>query len=969
MGLLDVLGLKKAAAGATGGATVAAAKSGPAAAPDPKRIAYEAARVDVDRLARALGTHPQRAKVQSQITTAQASFAAADAHAVASSWPQATLALADAKQRFERARATADLWIEYLAKRAAMRAAAMSLEGFWSDAAVKAINAALKSAEQNANANPPTLAAAIKKLSDAEKVVQASLKADIDAAKTQLATVTGGAATLQAFASAEIATAQTTIATADAALAAGNWSQVAQSVMVVTFSIPALQRFAGRHGTYQTERTPIAAQLDGLKAQPALAPRVAPLEALLVQADAQANHDTMQFERGSALLKDLAARCTSWQAVAAIVGDFDAQKRLAEQEAAVLDAHAAAAAVANERAAVRNLLQQADTTARAGAAAVDPGPDFRQALALIVRGRADLQTAKARADGMGPVNDAKKAADKGDAAGLKKAIDDLGKAFAATAATPQAAASAALVTQGKAQLAEASKALAAKNTPSTARALKQAADTLDAARTAQAKQTQAESQVPAVKARLKAVQASPRAVAIKSPIDTLVAAIGTVDTAIAARDAPAALTAIAEADKAATAAEAADAARAAWDKAVAPIRVKVAAVANKDDKKKLEGLLKGADAHADALRFAEAETARKRIAVEIDKAALDRATKKKPPVPADCRALASSMAANGGGAEVDAMIQDPALSDPDVVAAMAGGRFNIVLRAHSNLQKPRTHRTENLKALAATFAKVPEHVAAHGSITRIDSFDSKKGSGGAWNADGTVELTGRPNVNDQTYGSGMMVKDASGKAVSQLPGTIDPDCQTAAGAKTDLLSFTALHEVGHGVDDSLTYMARNGMKPDHGGWKEYGTGLQEVADAVGPHIATQVSGSNFYGTPEQKTYVLARLMTQPADKPAGLVAGSPEALAYKAFDDWLALATSDGIWERDGDAQSIAVGGRIYHEAYKRNWVSYLQAARSKGLTGYQFRSPAEWFAEVYAGFHSGVLGPNHPSRAWLAKL
>ena len=136
MGLLDVLGLKKAGGVGTGGATGAPAKSAPTAAPDPKRIVYEAARVDVDRLARALGTHPQRTKVQSQITTAQASFAAADTHAAASHWPQATQALADAKQRFEQARATADLWIEYLAKRAAMRAAAMSLQGFWSDAAV-----------------------------------------------------------------------------------------------------------------------------------------------------------------------------------------------------------------------------------------------------------------------------------------------------------------------------------------------------------------------------------------------------------------------------------------------------------------------------------------------------------------------------------------------------------------------------------------------------------------------------------------------------------------------------------------------------------------------------------------------------------------------------------------------------------------------------------------------------------------
>ena len=46
MGLLDVLGLKKSGGSGTGGAAGAAAKSAPTAAPDPKRFAYEAARVD-----------------------------------------------------------------------------------------------------------------------------------------------------------------------------------------------------------------------------------------------------------------------------------------------------------------------------------------------------------------------------------------------------------------------------------------------------------------------------------------------------------------------------------------------------------------------------------------------------------------------------------------------------------------------------------------------------------------------------------------------------------------------------------------------------------------------------------------------------------------------------------------------------------------------------------------------------------
>ena len=49
--------------------------------------------------------------------------------------------------------------------------------------------------------------------------------------------------------------------------------------------------------------------------------------------------------------------------------------------------------------------------------------------------------------------------------------------------------------------------------------------------------------------------------------------------------------------------------------------------------------------------------------------------------------------------------------------------------------------------------------------------------------------------------------------------------------------------------------------------------------------------------------------------------------------------------------------------------MSYLVAARKKGLTGYQFRAPAEWFAELYAGFKSNKLGAKHPAREWLKKL
>lgn len=65
----------------------------------------------------------------------------------------------------------------------------------------------------------------------------------------------------------------------------------------------------------------------------------------------------------------------------------------------------------------------------------------------------------------------------------------------------------------------------------------------------------------------------------------------------------------------------------------------------------------------------------------------------------------------------------------------------------------------------------------------------------------------------------------------------------------------------------------------------------------------------------------------------------------------------------DGNADELAVGGRVYQLDHYKTWVSYLAAARARALSPYQFSSPGEWIAEAYAAFY----GTNEAARDLLS--
>ncbi|MBX3604796.1 MAG: hypothetical protein KF788_05980 [Piscinibacter sp.] len=990
MGLLDTLGLKRTAAmAASGGPSPdddtgmpSRAKGGKDGgkgggkatppAPPPELAAYQKSRAAVQALVDALKGHAQSASVQTQINQATAKLAEADAHAAKAEWVPAAQALAAAKAICDGAKKRADDRVTYLAKRANAVAGIMALQGITSDANMTAMTTALANADAQANASPPNYTTASTALDGINTPIRNGRKALLTSLKAQVAKLEALDAKVKAYCAADIAKGKALIAQGDAAFAAQAWSACIMHSFAAIEVISPCERMATRRGDYETARTPAVAAIAGIKALPAVQDRAPGLEALLAQADRLADRATMKFEEGVAKLGELTRRCDHWTAAAPTVAQVKQERPLADAELAALDKHAAAERVSAARENVRKLLAAA-TAAKDGAdKAIDPGPGYRSALLAIQRARADSAAAKSIADGLGPAMAAQAAAGKpDDPAAMQQALKNLQADLAKAEAAPHADQAAVPLKTAKEQAAAAAQALAKEDGKAAAAPLAAAARALGEAKAIQARHGSFVSDLAKLQARLKALQGLPRAAKLKGRIDAVVKGIADAQALDKAHKGPEALTALHAAEDAATAAEKADADRADYDTAEGKTAARVAAVGDAKAKKALEHALAEARKLADAFRFGEAAAALKRVEVQIDEARLKALASANPADPA-IATLAAQMVANGGAKEVDALVQDRKTTDPKMIALLAKGRFGVDFVFDTGARPRR--EAKNLKFLCQTFSKVPKDVKAAGSIVSIEHIDSasKRDISGAWGFDAKVELTGRPKLDKQGFGSKLTRrvrnKDGTISKVKQLPGKIDPDCE-AVGGDAELLSFTALHEVGHGVDDANTYMAKNGSRDDHGGWTDYGAGVQPIADAVGPWVSSKVGGSNtFYKTPADKAYVLARLLNQPAVRPTH-PPGSDNDKAVVEFDRWYGLATAPGIYERQSDCESITVGKLIYHEAYPRAWVSYLAAARSKGLTGYQFRAPGEWFAELYAGYKANRLGKKHPAREWLKKL
>ncbi|MEP7301089.1 MAG: hypothetical protein ABI699_06125, partial [Caldimonas sp.] len=322
--------------------------------------------------------------------------------------------------------------------------------------------------------------------------------------------------------------------------------------------------------------------------------------------------------------------------------------------------------------------------------------------------------------------------------------------------------------------------------------------------------------------------------------------------------------------------------------------------------------------------------------------------------------------APGGGPVLDALVADlPDDIDQDVLTEAVKARFGITVKQYDHMSdakkgvnrvaaNPKTP-DKALKGMYAVLGQVP--LKDTKNVKLIERYTKDKG--GADYTDGTGKIRlycGRPDDdNNQEF-------NKPGEVVAEGQ-KVDKNCEPInTKVKVPYFNFATLHEVGHAVDDVKGVM-KGGRNAD-AGWK-----ILNSAD-----VARIASEHYHYDKAYLESVTSSLKSLEPATKPPPPSGTKQEDwdLARAKAVDWIKSIREDaGLWWHGGECSRTAIGGKVYHESYADfgEWVTYNLGARAQGVTGYQFRSPAEWFAELYATFFSQKMNPKHPAAAWLAKL
>lgn len=381
---------------------------------------------------------------------------------------------------------------------------------------------------------------------------------------------------------------------------------------------------------------------------------------------------------------------------------------------------------------------------------------------------------------------------------------------------------------------------------------------------------------------------------------------------------------------------------------------------------RISGLLEQAGAAAENR---DHDTAEKCIA-EAKAARIDAQTKAKmaanqPPEVDDIKAI---LARPDGDKELDKMIEGLDASVQRKVMRVAfQAKFGCDLNIYkdlsvaskdrdkpANLKSDGSRKGPNVRRFYEIMSVLPPKDTRDNESMAIFGYGDRDSSGASSYNSGKKAIVMREGVASTSgvYGFGQ----------PNEVGEVDKDCEPADDKQVDFFTWNTLHEVGHAVDDQRSYMKGKEGQSGWAGWKQHGSDIKPVAEAIAGYYDFDVGYTIQY---------ISGVASPPIPEAPGEVDPVEwERRRTKVHAHVDMARAGNNPWKSAVIAAKLNINGRVYHESYESGtWNSYEFVARKQAITGYQFRAPGEWFSELYAAFHSKKLKPKHPAVDWLSGL
>jgi hypothetical protein len=310
--------------------------------------------------------------------------------------------------------------------------------------------------------------------------------------------------------------------------------------------------------------------------------------------------------------------------------------------------------------------------------------------------------------------------------------------------------------------------------------------------------------------------------------------------------------------------------------------------------------------------------------------------------------------------ELDALVASlDGKEDLDSQIALRGAialRFGVAFATSEEFNNPLGAGIKKLAELYKVMALVPPaHLKAKNGTMQLSYKEASP----------DTDDDGRPNKFALRDGP-----EGGGEKVSTIVLTLPTDGEkvkkkNARGEVEELDYFkaTALHEIGHAVDDQEGFMVAHREGAEYGNWLT--SSLEQTRDR---HVSLLETTLSAVPKEELATFVTAclsdgKVPAKPTED--GPVLASWDALA--AVGKMLAgLRQGAALWYKGGvAATAAAVDQRVYFEAYKDQWWSFALVARDASVAEYQWRAPGEWFAEAYSLYYLKKLPTTHPVFAY----